>query len=115
MTFLDNAQELLELGSGSDCRSTVTLCVNAAIAFGDALTLSRLREVNTGDHTRLTTLLRRALGNQLTSAAERDLRNLLGQKQDASYGHRILKREDAERALERALRLRRFAESLLRS
>ena len=91
----------------------MTLCVNAAIAFGDALTLSRLQETNRGDHAGLLKLVRRALGDQLTYAAERDLRGLLSLKQDASYGHRILKREDAERAVERTLRFARFAEGLL--
>jgi len=60
--------------------------INSAIAYTDALTASRLAQVNQQTHGAAVKLLRAALGQDLPVAQERHLRRILDSKDEVQYG-----------------------------
>jgi hypothetical protein len=95
---------------GNPVMSTV---VNCAIAYADALTAKFRGEINQGDHQAVIKLLRAALGNDLPSKQEANLRALLEQKDEVQYRSRAKTRSDAERALARLEEFAAWAEERL--
>ncbi|MFB9984385.1 hypothetical protein ACFSQQ_11190 [Mesorhizobium kowhaii] len=83
---------------GNPVMSTV---INCAIAYADALTAKSRGEINQGDHQAVVKLLRAALGKNLPSKQEANLRALLEEKDEVQYGSRAKTRNEAERALTR--------------
>jgi len=67
----------------------------AVIAYTDALTAAYHGRVNHKDHAAAVKLLRDALGKALPDAQERQLARLLGRKDEAQYGARQRRAEDA--------------------
>ncbi len=81
---------------GNPIASTV---VNAAIAYTDALTATFANKVNQQDHSAAVKTLRGALGNRLPKTQESKLSRILGQKDLAQYGGRLMSLADAQSIL----------------
>jgi len=77
----------------------ITLMVNAAIAYADAVTAKRKGVVNKQDHQTAPRLLREALGSALPDKHERFFRRLLGRKDEVNYGARGTTHAEAGRLL----------------
>lgn len=73
----------------------VSNAVLAAIGYTDALTAALGGRVNQKDHAAAAKLLRDTLGKALPDAQERRLARLLGRKDDAQYGARPGRSEEA--------------------
>jgi len=73
--------------------------VNAAIAFGDAITAKHGGVVNTQDHAGAPRLLREVLRERLPSEHETRFRKILAEKDAAQYGARPLSLATARQRL----------------
>ncbi|RDL48394.1 hypothetical protein BLJAPNOD_04669 [Ensifer sp. M14] len=95
--FLKSAEDQIAVaGSGTLGNPIVATIVNAAIAYTDALTATFANKVNQQDHAAAVKTLRSAIGNRFPKAQETRLVRLLGIKDQAQYGARILLLNDAE-------------------
>jgi hypothetical protein len=105
--FKRDAEELIALRDDDDnANGVITLIVNAAIAYADALTGKYGRFVNQQDHKTVSTGLTRALGQRADKGQLKPLGTILGQKDASSYGPRRTPRQKAQDLLEQ---LERFA------
>jgi hypothetical protein len=77
----------------------VSQAVNAAVAYADAITAARRGRVNQQDHSSIHKLLRDALGERLPEVQAARLRRILGMKDAAQYGARLLRKDEALRVL----------------
>jgi hypothetical protein len=112
--FLKAARDEATLAEeGAVGNPIVSQVVNAAIAYADAITAARLGRVNQQDHDGVHKVLRDALGERLPEVQARRLRKLLGAKDAAQYGARLLRKDDAVRLLEEAEAFAVWAESEL--
>jgi hypothetical protein len=91
----------------------VSQVVNAAVAYADAITAARLGRVNQQDHSAIHKLLRDALGERLPQDQAGRLRRILGMKDAAQYGARLLRKDEALRWLDDAEAFARWAETEL--
>jgi hypothetical protein len=105
--FKRDAEELIALRDDDDnANGVITLIVNAAIAYADALTGKYVGFVNQQDHKTVTTGLIRALGQRADKSQLKRLSTILGQKDASSYGPRRSPRQKAQDLLDQ---LDRFA------
>ncbi len=82
--YLKAARDELSLANPGDIANpAMSQIVNAAIAFGDALTAAHGERANRQDHSAAVKMLRDLLGNRLPNAQETNLRRILAEK-DAS-------------------------------
>lgn len=96
------ARTLITLAEpGQSMNPAITHIVNAAIAYGDALTARRGNRINQQDHQQLGALLRSVLGNRLPSRQLSNLNAILAEKDAASYGVQAARREKADTLLSR--------------
>lgn len=106
-----NSDTVAEAGDiANPLMSTIVTC---AIAYADALSARFRGEINQGDHQAVVKLLRAALGKDLPSRQEANLRALLEQKDEIQYGARAKTRAEAERALQRLEEFVAWAETRL--
>lgn len=105
--FMQAAQNALTLAEeGQNAAPIVSNMVNAAIAYGDAIT-ARLRGVaNAQDHRAAPTLLREVLGNDLPREQEARFRRILAEKDSSQYGAKEIALATAHK---RMLDLTRFS------
>jgi len=105
--FKRDAEELLELREDDDnANGVITLIVNAAVAYADALTGRYGGFVNQQDHKNVSTTLSRALGHRADKTQLKRLATIIGHKDASSYGPRRTPRQKAQDLLEQ---LERFA------
>jgi hypothetical protein len=105
--FKRDAEELIALRDDDDnANGVITLIVNAAIAYADALTGKYGGFVNQQDHRAVGTGLTRALGQRADKTQLKRLGTILGQKDASSYGPRRTPKQKAQDLLEQ---LDRFA------
>jgi hypothetical protein len=97
--FHESARSLVTLAQGQSCNGAITLMVNAAIAYSDAITAKTRGVVNQQDHQGAPRLLREVLGNRLPDKQERFFRKLLGRKDEVNYGARSTTLEEAQQLL----------------
>jgi len=99
--FLKSAQDQVAIAEASTLGNPIAATiVNAAIAYTDALTATFANKVNQQDHAAAVKTLRGALGNRFPKAQETRLIRLLGAKDQAQYGGRLMSLADAKSLLE---------------
>jgi hypothetical protein len=91
----------------------VSQAVTAAIAYADAITAARLGRVDQQDHDGVHKMLRDALGKRLPEIEARRLRRILGMKDAAQYGARLLRKDEAVGVLEETEAFANWAEAEL--
>lgn len=113
--FLESAQEMLATSDG-DSRAKVVAsnAMHAAIAFGDALTVAKLGVTNRQDHNRLPKLVAEAAGKSADDAQIARLGRILSRKDQADYGARPWRRDDAEKLTTDVERFAAWIRTLLR-
>lgn len=105
--FKRDAEELLALRDDDDnANGVITLIVNAAIAYADALTSKYGGFVNQQDHKTVSAGLIKALGQRADRSQLKRLAAIIGQKDASAYGPRRTPRQKARDLLEQ---LERFA------
>lgn len=97
--FRESAHSLVTLEDTSTYNPAITLMVDCAIAYADAITAKRKSVVNTKDHGSAPRLLREVLGNNLPDRQEKFYRRLLGRKDEVNYGARSAPLDEARRLL----------------
>jgi hypothetical protein len=98
--FLKSTEDQVAIAeSGRLGNPIAATIVNAAIAYTDALTATVANKVNQQDHAAAVKTLRSALGNRFPKAQETRLVRLLGIKDQAQYGGRLMLLDDAESLL----------------
>ncbi|HEY4320414.1 MAG TPA: hypothetical protein VGM77_04470 [Gemmatimonadales bacterium] len=98
---------------GHSCNPVITQCVDAAIAYGDALSIRFGGIVNSRDHHQLENTIRRAIGERLPASEARRLGQILGEKDEAAYGAHSASQDDARAVLLAAKRFAQWAEAEL--
>lgn len=112
--YLDAAQDLIVLlDEGEIADPVVSVIANSAIAYADALTARHAGKINKQDHGAARKLLRDALGKALPREQETRFSRILGHKDEAQYGTRAKRRDEAELLLKDLERFAEFAEQLL--
>lgn len=111
--FRESARTLVTLASSSTYNPAITLMVDCAIAYADAITAKRKGVVNSQDHASAPRLLREVLGNYLPDRQERFYRRLLGRKDEVNYGARSTSLDEAKRLLSELDDYAEWAESAL--
>ncbi len=113
--FLKSARDAAESAVDSDVGNPiVSQIVNAAIGFADALATKFGTGVNRQDHSAAVKNLRDALGKRLPTSQENRLRRILGEKEAAQYGVRIMHKKDAKKLLQHLEEFATWAEAELR-
>ena len=111
--FLTAAEDLMELvESGRSCNPIITQCVDAAIGYGDAVTIRFGGMVNTVDHHALGITLGRAIGARFSARPAQQLSQILAEKDEAAFGARLATEAEARAVLTLA---KRFAEWAIRA
>jgi hypothetical protein len=112
--FLKAARDLLALiDEGRSGNPIITQAVDATIAYGDAVTIRFGGMQNTVDHRGLGRALRHAIGARFTSQHEQRLGQILGEKDEAAYGHHSASEAGAREILKLAERFAEWAEAEL--
>jgi|SRR5665213_1435235 len=113
--FLESAHEMLAMSDG-DVRAKVVAAsaIHAAIAFGDALTVAKLGVTNKQNHNRLPQLVAEAAGKSADDAQIARLERILSRKDQADYGARPWRRDDAEKLTTDVERFAAWIRTLLR-
>jgi hypothetical protein len=106
-------QSMLLVEPGQLVNPIVSQIVLSAIAYGDSLTAKRARVINQQDHAAAPRLLRDALRDTLPDAEERRYRRILGFKDEAQYGARAVRLEEAVRLMSDLESFARWAEDHL--
>ena len=109
--FLTAADDLMELvESGRSCNPIITQCVDAAIGYGDAVTIRFGGIVNTVDHHSLGVTLRRAIGARFSARPAQQLAQILAEKEEAAYGAHAATQVEARAVLKVTKRFAEWAE-----
>ncbi|MGH7582727.1 MAG: hypothetical protein ACREL5_05835 [Gemmatimonadales bacterium] len=112
--FLTGADALMERAqAGRSCNPIVTLCVNAAIAWGDAVTIKFGGMVNAGNHHALEATIQRVIGARFSDRSAQQLSRILGQKDEAAYGAHSATQAEAREILKLTRRFAAWAETEL--
>jgi hypothetical protein len=105
--FKRDARDLLDLREDDEnANGAITLIVNAAIAYADALTGKFGGFFNQQDHANVDAAVKRALSARADPDQVKRLSYILGQKDPASYGPRRTPKQKADQLLEQ---LERFS------
>ena len=113
-TALQDAQNKLDLlEDGANAKGVASDAVLAAVAYGDAVTVQRLAQHNTQDHSGLPKLVERALGKDALPPQITRLGRILKEKSRANYGGSVWTRAEAEAYLEQVRRFATWAEQVL--
>ena len=111
--FRADAEAMAALAGEFSGNGLAVLCVHAAIAYGDALTV-RARGVKSasGEHTDAVDVLESAvrIHGEADRAAVKALRYVLQRKDEVSYMANLVRADDAARVLERLLEFADWAE-----
>lgn len=111
--FLADAELMLQVGEFSG-NGIAVLCVHAAIAFSDAVSIKAAgRKSASGEHTDAVQVLQGALGalNAADKAALKALRAVLQRKDEVSYTRTRLDHDAAAHMLARLVTFARWAEA----
>jgi ABC-type enterochelin transport system ATPase subunit len=112
--FKKAAQDALDLADGGQNAAPIlSHIVNAAIAYTDYITATRAGVVNSQDHAAATRLLREVLRQELPDAQEQCLRRILGMKDAAQYGARVISLEVARQRMQDIEKFAAWAEDVL--
>ena len=114
--LLRQAQSLDALAAGDgDAVGIMDLCVNAVIAFTDALTIVYAGIQNDQDHQAAPRALAAALGNRADAEQIARLKRLLTRKGAIQYDHRPMRLDEARNYLQQAERYGEWAEASFRA
>jgi hypothetical protein len=110
-----DAEELMQLRDGADnANGVVTLVVNAAIAYADALTGRYGGFFNQQDHRTVSAAVERALGQRADRSQVKRLAGIIGQKDSSAYGARRTSMQKAEDLFEQLERFSSWVEEEMR-
>lgn len=113
--FKRDAEDLLAIREDDEnANGAITLIVNAAIAYADALTGKYGGFFNQQDHRSVSPAVGNALAQRADPAQLKRLSNILGQKDPASYGPRRTPKEKAADLLEQLDRFSKWVEAEMR-
>lgn len=113
--LLRQARDLATLATGDDdAVGIMDLCVNAAIAFADALTIRFAGIQNTQDHQAAPQTLSNALGRNAESQQINRFKRLLNRKGAIQYDHRPMRLAEALDYLEQTERFGDWAVQMFR-
>jgi hypothetical protein len=87
--------------------------VNAAIAYGDALTIRLAGRTNAEDHVALVAALKGVLGERASSEQMQRLTRIIAIKDDVQYGHRASRLGEARKLIEQVERFATWVEGEL--
>jgi hypothetical protein len=113
--LLESAQTLAELATESDGfgNAIAVVAVHACIAYNDALSIAWKGVKSTeGDHTRAPDTLLFALSHQVPPERVRQLKTVVGKKDEVSYQGTYFRIEQASRLLDEASRFCAWAEEI---
>jgi hypothetical protein len=114
--LLRQAKELAALASGDqDAVGIMDLCVNAAIAFADALTIRYAGMQNNQNHQAAPHTLEIALGKKADSHQVTRFKRLLHRKGAIQYDHRPMRLDEAIDYLQQTERFGDWASTLFQS
>jgi hypothetical protein len=114
--LLRQAKDLAALAAGDqDAVGIMDLCVNAAIAFTDALTIRHAGIQNNQDHQAAPHTLEIALGKKAEPQQVSRLKRLLNRKGAIQYDHRPLRLDEAIDYLQQTERFGDWASTLFQS
>ena len=109
--FKRDAEDLLQMRDDDEnANGAITLIVNAAIAFADALTGKYGGFVNQQDHTGLRAAVERALGQRAEASQVNRLVRILKHKDPSAYGARRSTVDEARELLEQLDRFSSWVE-----
>jgi hypothetical protein len=112
--FLRAAQDLLALAeAGRSSNPVITEAIDATIAYGDAVAIRFGGLQNATDHNNLGRTLRQAIGARFTPSQEQRLGRILGEKDEAAYGHHAATVSEAGEVVRLAERFAEWAEAEL--
>ena len=116
VNLVRQARDLAVLATGDqDAVGIMDLCVNAAIAFADALTIGGAGIQNSQDHQAAPRTLEAALGRRADPQQVSRLKRLLNRKGAIQYDHRPLRLDEALDYLEQTERFGEWAKGVARS
>ena len=105
------AEDLMELVEGGRSgHPIITQCVDAAIGYGDAVSIKFGGMVNSMDHRALGSTLRRAIGARFSARPEQQLAQILTEKDAAADGTPSATPAEAREILKVAKRFAEWAE-----
>jgi hypothetical protein len=113
--LLASAQTLAELATESDSfgNAIAVVAVHACIAYNDALSIAWKGVKSTeGDHTRAPDTLVFALSHQVPPERVRQLKNVVGKKDEVSYQGTYFRIDQAARLLDEASRFCAWADEI---
>lgn len=114
--FRRDAENLHDLRDDEEnANGVITLIVNAAIAYADALTGKYGRFFNQQDHKSVSTAVERALGHRADSGQIKRLNSIIAHKDASSYGVRRSSKETAGELLKQLERFSEWVENTLAS
>lgn len=93
------ARVVFDLVEDGPANPAVSLCVSAAIAFADALSVKAGGYYSTGQHAAADQVLRSTLGNRLPKAQATNLARVIAMKDESQYQPRAIRRAEAEKVL----------------
>lgn len=114
-SLLESAHVLAELATESDSfgNAIAVVAVHACIAYNDALSIAwRGVKSTEGDHARAPDTLVFALGHRAPADQVRQLRSVLGKKDQVSYQGSYYRVSEAARLLEQAAGFCRWADEM---
>jgi hypothetical protein len=112
--FKRDAEELHALRNDDENASgVITLIVNAAIAYADALTGKSAGFVNQQDHKTVCSAVERALGQRADPVQIKRLSAMIGQKDPSAYGARRIHKETSADLLKQLERFSDWVERTL--
>lgn len=110
--FLRAAKDLLaSADAGRSSNPVITAAIDATIAYGDAVTIRFGGIQNAIDHNNLGRTLKQAVGARFTQ--EQRLGRILGEKDEAAYGHHSATVLEAAEIVKLAERFAEWAEAEL--
>jgi hypothetical protein len=112
--FLRAAQDLLALAeAGRSSNPIITEAIDATIAYADTVAIRFGGIQNATDHNNLGRTLKQAVGARFTRQQEQRLGQILGEKDEAAYGHHSATASEAREIVRLAERFAEWAEAEL--
>ncbi len=99
--------------AGRSCNPIITQCVDAAIAYGDAVSIKFGGVHNTADHHALGHTIHRVIGARFPDRAAKHLADILAEKDEAAYGAHAATQAEARDIVKAAKRFAEWAEQEL--
>ncbi len=112
--YLRAAEDQLDLAEeGTNGNPIMSLTIQSAIAYGDALSIKFGGIQNTRDHAAIVKAVRQAMGNRADPGQLNRLGQIVGRKSDVQYDFRVSTIDEARSLIEQLRRFSDWAETEL--